>query len=149
MSLERITLGTRSLSLASFAMVVCLGLASQGLAADFDKKPTGFAIVGPTAKDAMSDAPSVVSPAQPAPSSAHALPQGLPSSSAPTATSVVRVENAPPAPGPLGLKTPKPVVDATHSKPDYYPMLPGVFGRPDNNVGMVLGVVLPIDSKDK
>jgi hypothetical protein len=150
MSLAQFARGRWSVALAGVLMAACLGTPGPGFTADFDKKPTSFTIVGPTLKDALSDAPPVVSaPATPVLGTARALPQGLPNQTAPTATSVVRVDNPPPPPGPLGLKTPRPVVDATRDKPDYYPLLPGIYGRPDNNVGMVLGVVLPITSGEK
>lgn len=151
MSVERIVPGVSCTGLAGLAMALCLGFAASAFGADFDKKPTAFTIVGPSAKDALSDAPPVVSsaPSVPAGTAGKSLPQGLPNPSAPTAKSVVTVENLPPPPGPLGMKTPRPVVDATHQKPDYYPLLPGIYGRPDDNVGMVLGVVLPITAGDK
>jgi hypothetical protein len=153
MSGEHIVARASRAGIVGLAIALCMALSGPSFGADFDKKPTGFTLVGPTAKDALSDAPTVVSapPTAPGPaaSTARALPQGLPNASAPTASSVVKVDTLPPPAGPLGLKTPRPVVDATHDKPDYYPLLPGIYGRPDNNVGMVLGVVLPISPKEK
>jgi hypothetical protein len=150
MSFDGIVRGKTSRRLAGAAVALCLA-SGTALGADFDKKPNAFALTAPTAKDALSDGSVSITAAPPTSSrdAGRSLPQGLPGASAPTAKSVVKVDNLPSAPGPLGMKTPQPVVDATHQKPDYWPMLPGIFGKPDNNVGMVLGVVLPIESKDK
>jgi hypothetical protein len=152
MSLGGVFRDKSALGLLGLAVGFCLVLSVPSFGADFDKKPTVWTIMGPSSKDALSEPPQVVGNTPPAPPSAgpgpRALPRGLPASSA-AAKPVTTVQSAPPAPGPLGMKTPQPVVDATHQKPDYYPLLPGIYGRPDNNVGMVLGVVLPIESKDK
>ncbi len=55
------------------------------------------------------------------------------------------MDKIPPPPGPLGMKTPQPYVDPTRARPDEWRMLPGIFAWPDNNVGSVWGVVIPID----
>ena len=151
MSVQGIVRGESRLGLAGLAMALVLGLSGAGYGADFDRKPGSFAIVAPTAKEALSDSPTAVSntPATPVPGAGRVLPQGLPNSSTASVKPVVAGDNIPPPPGPLGMKTPHGYVDATRQKPDDYPMLPGIFGKPDNNVGMILGVVVPISPGEK